>query len=107
MSENPKGTPETVSSGRGHRCIGISALKAFNEDLEGHRAWIDIVETFEIADGLEIPRLDLSIYGDHGAYELPASERRRLAADRLSGLLAAVAKESAEFGFTVWLDQED
>ena len=37
--------------------------------MNAQGAWIDIVETFEIAKGLETPRIGLSIYGDHGSYD--------------------------------------
>lgn len=95
-----------ASSGRGHRCIGTTDLLAFSERLNAQDAWIDIVETFEIADGLEIPRIELSIYGDHGAYDLPAADRRKLAADRLAEMLRAVDNESGDFCFDVWLDKK-
>ena len=108
MSENSHrdAAAVVVSSGRGHRCVGTTALIAFNRELDAHRAWIDIVETFEIAEGLEVPRIELSIYGDHGAYDLPVAERRKLAADRLAEMLAAIGNESADFCFDVWLDRE-
>jgi len=108
MSENSVGNAAVLaaSSGRGHRCVGINALIAFGKELGTRKAWIDIVETFEISNGLEIPRIELSIYGDHGAYDLPARERQELAADRLAEMLAALEMESAEFCFDVWLDRE-
>ncbi|MBJ7484275.1 hypothetical protein [Brevundimonas sp.] len=96
-----------ASSGRGHRCIGASALLAFSDQLNAHGAWIDIVETFEVAEGWEIPRIDLSIYGDHGSYDLPAADRKALAARRLSEMMATVAKEVSALGFDVWLDRDD
>lgn len=106
---NPSDRDDVIraaSSGRGYRCKGASALLAFSEQLKAQGAWVDIVETFEIADGLERPRIELSIYGDHGTYHLPVAERRQLAADRLAALVVAVRKESAEFCFDVWLDRE-
>jgi len=96
-----------ASSGRGHRCIGASDLLAFGERLNAHKAWIDIVETFELADGLETPRIDLSIYGDHGSYDLPAADRKALAAHRLSEMLAVAEREVSLLGFDVWLDRAD
>ena len=95
-----------ASSGRGHRCIGASALLAFSEQLNAEGAWIDIVETFEIAEGLETPRSDLSIYGDHGSYDLPAADRKVLAARRLSEMMAIAANEVLTLGFDVWLDRD-
>lgn len=95
-----------ASSGRGHRCTGTTGLLAFSERLKAQDAWIDIVETFEIADCLEIPRIELSIYGDHGAYDLPTEERRKLAADRLAGMIRAVGNEPGDFCFDVWLDKK-
>lgn len=106
MKSNGEAAVLAASSGRGYRCVGIPGLIAFNKELDARQAWIDIVETFEIADGLEIPRIDLSIYGDHGAYDLPATERRESAAARLAEMLAAVGNESADFCFTVWLDRD-
>src|SRR3989344_8375936 len=91
-----------ASSGRGHRCIGVYDLIAFSERLNAQKAWIDIVETFELADGLETPRIDLSIYGDHGSYNLPAANRKALAAHRLSEMLAVAGKEVSPLGFDVW-----
>ena len=70
-----------ASSGRGYRCIRASALLGFSDLLNAQGAWIDIVETFEIAEGLETPRIDLSIYGDHGSYDLPAQIGRLLRLD--------------------------
>ena len=96
-----------ASSGRGHRCIGAAALLAFSERLNVQGAWIDIVETFEIAEDRETPRIDLSIYGDHGSYDLPAANRKVLAARRLSKMIAIAAKEALPLGFDVWLDRDD
>lgn len=96
-----------ASSGRGHRCIGASDLLAFSKRLNAQKAWIDIVETFELTDGLETPRIDLSIYGDHGSYDLPAADRKALAAHRLSEMLAVAAKEVSPLCFEVWFDQDD
>lgn len=96
-----------ASSGRGHRCIGASALIAFGDQLNAQGAWIDIVETFEIAEGLETPRIDLSIYGDHGSYDLPAADRKALADYCLSEMTAIAAKEASTLGFYVWLDRDD
>lgn len=96
-----------ASSGRGHRCIGAAALLAFSEQLNAQGAWIDIVEAFEIAEGLETPRIDLSIYGDHGSYDLPAADRKALAARRLSEMMAIAAKEVSTLGFDVWLDRDN
>jgi len=96
-----------ASSGRGHRCIGASALLAFSNQLKVHGAWIDIVETFEIADGVETPRIDLSIYGDHGAYELAPTDRKALADRRLSEMLVLASKEGSTLAFDVWLDRAD
>jgi len=80
---------------------------AFSDDLATRGAWIDIVETFEMTEESEIPRIDLGIYGDHGCYDRPAAERRELAAERLKVMLAAASNSSAVFSFTVWLDCED
>lgn len=96
-----------ASSGRGHWCVGAGALLAFSERLTAQKAWIDIVETFELTDGLETPRIDLSIYGDHGSYDLPATDRKALADQRLSEMLAVAAKEVSPLGFYVWLDRDD
>ena len=96
-----------AASGRGHRCIGASALFAFSEQLNAQGAWIDIVETFEIAEGVETPRIDLSIYGDHGSYDLPAADRKALADRRLSETMAIAAKEVSTLGFDVWLDRDN
>lgn len=96
-----------ASSGRGHRCIGAPDLLAFSERLNAQKAWIDIVETFELVDGLETPRIDLSIYGDHGSYNLSATDRKALAAQRLSEMLAVAAKEVSPLAFDVWLDRDD
>lgn len=91
-------------SGRGHRCVGRQALIAFDKELEARNAWSDIVETFEISNGAEIPRIELSIYGDHGSYDLSVHERRKVAAERLATMLAAIDTEAAEFCFYVWPD---
>lgn len=96
-----------ASSGRGHRCIGVPALLEFRDQLNAQGAWIDIVEAFEIAEGLETPRIDLSIYGDHGSYDLPAADRKALAVRRLSEMLAVAAEEVSPLGFDVWLDRDD
>ena len=101
------GAIRAASSGGGHRCVGASELLAFSERLDAQRAWIDIVETFELTDGLETPRIDLSIYGDHGSYDLPAADRKALAARRLSEMLAVAEKEVSPLGFDVWLDRDD
>jgi hypothetical protein len=106
LSDND-GAVAAASSGRGHRCIGASALLAFSRQLNAQGAWIDIVETFEIAEGLETPRIDLSIYGDHGAYGLAATDRKALADRRLSEMLVLVEKEESTLGFDVWLDRDD
>lgn len=74
--------------------------------MSARGAWVDIVETFEISEGLEIPRIDLSIYGDHGTYDLPAAERQVLAGRRLTEMLAHAAKEPTELRFDVWLDSD-
>lgn len=91
-------------SGRGHRCVGRHALIAFANELDARNAWIDIVETFEISNGAEIPRIELSNYGDHGSYDLSVRERRKVAAERLATILSAIDTEAAEFCFYVWLD---
>ena len=96
-----------ASSGKGHRCIGVEALLAFMITLEPKAGWIDLIETYEITGNLEVPRIDLSIYGDHGAYDQPAPERRRLARERVEGTLDAVSREQREFIFQVWLDSAE
>ena len=96
-----------ASSGKGHRCLGVEALLAFMAALEPEAGWIDLVETYEIAENLEIPRIDLGIYGDHGAYDQPAPERRRLANERVEAMLDAVSREAKGFIFQVWLDSEE
>ena len=75
--------------------------------LEPEAGWIDLVETYEIVGDLEVPRLDLSIYGDHGAYGQPTAERVRLAGERLEAMLDAVSREAKGFIFQVWLDNEE
>lgn len=91
-------------SGRGHRCVGRHELTAFDKELDARNAWIDIVEAFEVSNGAETPRIELSIYGDHGSYDLSARERRKAAAERLARLLAAIDAETAKFCFNVWAD---
>ena len=100
----PSDAIAAVSCGKGHRCVGIDALIAFMATLGPEAGWIDLVETYEIAGNLEIPRIDLSIYGDHDTYDQPAQERRRLARERVEWMLEAVAREPKGFVFQVWLD---
>lgn len=95
-----------ADSGRGHTCKDARALLELNEMLAGRGAWIDIVETFEVKAGVEVPRIDLSIYGDHGSYDQPAEVRRELAAERVTKMLAAASKDADQLAFTVWLDRE-
>ncbi|QYC12865.1 hypothetical protein KWG63_11475 [Brevundimonas nasdae] len=87
--------------------MGVEALLAFMTTLEPETGWIDLVETYEVVGDLEIPRLDLGIYGDHGAYGQPAAERLRLAGERVEAMLDAVSRESKGFIFQVWLDSEE
>jgi hypothetical protein len=96
-----------ASSGKGHRVTGAEALQAFIETLGMGMHWVDVVETSELVAELEVPRLDLSIYGDHGAYDKPAQERRRLAAERVAVMLNEAAREPKTFIFQVWLDSDE
>ena len=95
-----------ADSGRGHKCMGTTALVAFSEVLAARGAWIDIVEAAGIEAGLEVSRVDLSIYGDHGCYDQPADLRREMAAERLTKMLAIAAEDAAQLSFTVWLDRD-
>jgi hypothetical protein len=91
--------------GNGHRCVGPERLIEFAETLSMRGAWIDIVETFESVGAVEMARLDLSMYGDHGADGVPNLQRQQLALQRLRALLARVTADGGEFIFYIWADQ--
>jgi hypothetical protein len=97
---------ERSQSGRGFRLADVEQLRDFASYARGQASVVCNVETFEVRDEFEVPRIDLSVY-QGGAEEqaLPAVERVALSEEALQEVLAAIEREGIRCLFQVWADE--
>ena len=85
--------------------LTANELKALSDlCLKGARVICNI-EAFEIEDESDVPRFDLSLYGEDEVQQSKSwPDRAADSAKLIEYLLAEVAKESNPIMFQVWLD---
>ena len=93
-----------AETGGGSRMIDGAELSRLVEYARTRDAAVTFVETFELRDTLEIPRIDLGLYGlDGDDAGLTDAQRIDLAAGYVGELLALADAEDHRFGYRVWV----
>jgi len=93
-----------ADDGGGSRMISSAELSQFVDYARTRDAAVTSVETYELRGALEIPRIDLGIYGLDGNDEgLTDTQRIDLAAGYVSEVLALAQEEDHRFGYRVWV----
>ncbi|USQ96918.1 hypothetical protein [Caulobacter sp. RL271] len=93
-----------ADGGGGSRMISSVELSQLVDYARTHDAAVTSVEAYELRGALEIPRVDLSIYGLDGNDEgLSDTQRIDLAAGYVSEMLALAEKTGHRFGYRVWV----
>ena len=92
-------------TGKGLRLESAAALVQFSTHVRARDAVVCNVETFEVKNGAEVCRLDLSIYqGGREDWERPIAERIRRSESELQEVLALIGEEGINCVFYVWSD---
>ncbi len=95
---------EEAQTARGTRLISPDEFRDLLQYSCARDEMIHTVETYELVEGFEYPRTDLSLYGpDESAADKPHSERIRLAAAEVVQMLTEVETENSAFGFQIWI----
>ena len=95
---------DEADEGGGSRMISGSELSQFVNYARTRDAAVTFVEAFELRGVLEIPRIDLGIYGLDGDDEgLTGAQRIDLAAGYVNEMLALAEGEGHRFGYRVWI----
>lgn len=90
--------------GGGSRMISGAELSRLVDYARARDAAVTFVETYELRGALEIPRIDLGIYGLDGDDEgLTDNQRIDLAAGYVREMLALAQEEGQRFGYRVWV----
>lgn len=95
---------DEVDEGGGSRMISSAELSQLVDYARTRDAAVAFVETYELRGALEIPRIDLGIYGLDGDDEgLTDDQRIDLAAGYVREMLALAEQEGHRFRFRVWV----
>jgi len=95
---------EEAQTALGTRLIGPDEFRELVQYARGRDEMIHTVETYELVEGFEYPRTDLSLYGpDESAVDKPQSERISLAAAEVVQMLTEAETENSAFGFQIWI----
>lgn len=95
---------QEAQTASGTRLIDTAQLAELVAYARARGDLIRNIETYELRDGLELPRIDLGLYGlDESVLDRPQSERIDLAAAQVTAILLDAAAEGGCFGFQVWI----
>lgn len=93
-----------AGEGGGSRMLNGAELVKLVEYARTRDAAVTNVETFELSEGWQMPRIDLGIYGLEGNDEgLTDAQRIELAAGYVTEVLALANEEGGCFGYRVWV----
>jgi hypothetical protein len=93
-----------AEEGGGSRLLNGAELAQLVEYARTRNAAVTNVETYELREGWQIPRIDLGIYGLDGKDEdLTDAQRIDLAAGYVSEVLALADEEGRCFGYQAWI----
>lgn len=90
------------------RILGQKQLRAFADHVATHGEVIRNVEAYEVSGDREIPRVDLGLYqGSAEEADKPAGVRLADSESRLKEIVEEANRETCQFIFEVWTDEND